>query len=289
MWVLVAGLIAGYVYLVRVVGPEAVGRGVPAVSRRNLVAFVAAMALLWFAADWPLHDLAEQYLYSAHMVQHMVLSYFVPPLALLATPEWLLRVLIGDGRVYRAVRWFARPVVAGVLFNGVVMITHVPALVNASGENGIVHYSLHVLIVVSSLLMWIPVCGPLPEARISAAGTMIYLFAQSFVPTVPAGWLTFAGGVVYGHYDHAVRVWGIGVTADQQLAGAIMKIGGSVFLWAIVVYLFFGRFMKNWEQQNAFRRVRMPDAEVTGHDEEVLTFDAVAKSFSQSTAPSEPR
>jgi len=289
VWVLVAGLIAGYVYLVRVVGPEAVGRGVPAVTRRNLVAFVAAIALLWFAADWPLHDLAEQYLYSAHMVQHMVLSYFVPPLALLATPEWLLRVLFGDGRVYRVVRWFARPVVAGVLFNGVVMITHVPALVNASAQNGIVHYSLHVLIVVSSLLMWIPVCGPLPEARISAAGTMIYLFAQSFVPTVPAGWLTFAEGVVYGHYDHAVRVWGIGVTADQQLAGAIMKIGGSIFLWAIVVYLFFGRFMKNWEQQNAFRRVRMPDAEVTGHDEEVLTFDAVARSFSQSTAPTEPR
>jgi putative membrane protein len=133
------------------------------------------------------------------------------------------------------------------------------------------------------------VCGPLPEARLSAAGTMIYLFAQSFVPTVPAGWLTFAEGVVYDQYDHGVRVWGIGVTADQQLAGAIMKIGGSIFLWAIVVYLFFGRFMKNWEQQNNFRRIRVPDAEVTGHDEEVLTFDAVTERFERSPAPSEGR
>ena len=55
------------------------------------------MALLWAASDWPIHDLGEQYLYSAHMLQHMMLSYFLPPLALLATPEWLLRVLVGDG------------------------------------------------------------------------------------------------------------------------------------------------------------------------------------------------
>ena len=71
---------------------------------------------------------------------------------------------------------------------------------------------------------------------------MIYLFVQSVVPTVPAGWLTFADGVVYKHYDEPVRVWGISVTDDQQLAGAIMKIGGSMFLWAIIVFMFFKRF-----------------------------------------------
>ena len=50
------------------------------------------MVLLWAASDWPIHDIGEEYLYSAHMLQHMMLSYFLPPLALLATPEWLLRV-----------------------------------------------------------------------------------------------------------------------------------------------------------------------------------------------------
>jgi putative membrane protein len=38
------------------------------------------------------------------MLQHMMLSYFLPPLVLMATPEWLLRVLIGDGKLYRASR-----------------------------------------------------------------------------------------------------------------------------------------------------------------------------------------
>ena len=43
------------------------------------------------------------------------------------------------------------------------------------------------------------------------------------------------------HYDIPVRVWGLSVTTDQQLAGAIMKTGGSIFLWSIIVFLFFRR------------------------------------------------
>ena len=58
------------------------------------------MLVLWAASDWPVHDISEEYLYSVHMVQHMALSYFLPPLALMATPTWLARVVLGDGRVY---------------------------------------------------------------------------------------------------------------------------------------------------------------------------------------------
>ena len=61
------------------------------------------------------------------MLQHMMLSYFLPPLVLLATPAWLLRVLIGDGALYRVRRVvLTKPVVAGVVFNVVVMVTHIP-------------------------------------------------------------------------------------------------------------------------------------------------------------------
>ena len=111
---------------------------------------------------------------------------------------------------------------------------------NASVESGPLHYGLHVLVVTTSLLMWMPVVGPFPEFRIGPAGTTIYLFLQSVVPTVPAGWLVFAEGVVYKLYgEQPVRVWGISPTDDQQIAGAIMKVGGGMFLWTIVVYVFF--------------------------------------------------
>lgn len=288
VWLLVGFLTAAYVYMVRVIGPKAVPAGQPVVTRTNIGTFVAAMVLLWLASDWPLHDISEEYLYSAHMVQHMALSYFVPPLALMATPTWLARVLLGEGRVYRTVKWFAHPVVAGVLFNASVMILHIPMLVNESVQNGALHYLLHVMVVTTSLLMWMPVCGPVPEFRIGVAGAMIYLFLQSVVPTVPAAWLTFAEGVVYDAYDTPVRLWGISAVDDQQLAGAIMKTAGGLYLWAIVIYLFFNRFAKRFDESHDYkRRGRMPTAEITGNEEFPLTTADVERAFAESAAPPE--
>ena len=288
VWLLVGFLTGAYVYMVRVIGPKAVGAGRTVVTRTNIVTFVGAMVVLWLASDWPLHDISEEYLYSAHMVQHMALSYFVPPLALMATPPWLARILLGDGRLYRVVTWFAHPVVAGVLFNASVMILHIPLLVNESVQNGPLHYLLHVMVVSTSLLMWLPVCGPVPELRIGVAGAMIYLFLQSVVPTVPAAWLTFAEGVVYQAYDTPVRLWGISATDDQQLAGAIMKTAGGFYLWAIVIYLFFTKFAARHDESYDYRRRgRMPAAEITGHAELPLTTADVERAFAESVAPPE--
>lgn len=291
VWVLVAALTGAWVYMVKVVGPDAVAIGQPVVTRRNVIAFVAAMAMLWVASDWPIHDLGEGYLYSVHMFQHMMLSYFLPPLVLLATPEWLLRVLIGKGRAYAVLRWFCQPVVAGVIFNVAIIITHIPGVVNASvtSDGPWLHYSLHVMVVSASLLMWMPVCGPFRELQMGTGGKMIYLFLQSVVPTVPAGWLTFAEGSVYDAYDTPLRVWGISVTADQQLAGAIMKLGGSTFLWAIIVVLWFRRFASSYHDEHQYRRGRlMPTAEIVGRDEDPLTYDDVAKEFARVPATTEP-
>jgi putative membrane protein len=292
VWVLVAFLTAAYVYMVRAIGPKAVPPGQPVVTRLNITCFVGAMLMLWIASDWPVHDIGEEYLYSVHMLQHMMLSYFLPPLVLMATPEWLLRVLVGQGRLYRTLAFFTRPVIAAVIFNAVVIITHVPGVVTASVDNGPLHYSLHFVVVLASLLMWMPVVGPFPEMQISPLGKCIYLFIQSLVPTIPAAWLTFADGAVYRTYDQPVRVWGMSVVEDQQLAGAIMKTGGGIFLWTIIVFLFFKRFASSFEYGNTYRRGRpMPDAELTGDDtvdrEPPLTTADVERAFS-TTAPDDP-
>ena len=287
VWVLVGFLTGAYIYMVRVIGPKAVPAGQPAVSRRNIGCFVGAMVMLWVASDWPVHDIGEEYLYSVHMAQHMMLSYFLPPLVLMATPEWLLRVLVGNGRFYRVVVFFTRPVVAAVLFNAIVIVTHIPGVVAASVGSGPLHYSLHFAVVIFSLLMWMPVVGPFPELQISPIGKCIYLFIQSLVPTIPAAWLTFADGAVYKTYDQPIRVWGLSVVFDQQLAGAIMKTGGGIFLWAVIIYIFFKKFASGFEYGNTYRRPRpmIPDAELTGDsvvDEETpLTTADVEREFAQ--------
>ncbi|MEO5902112.1 MAG: cytochrome c oxidase assembly protein [Ilumatobacteraceae bacterium] len=254
VYLLVAFLIGAYVYMVREIGPSAVKPGEVVVTHRQIGCFVGAMVLLFAASTWPIHQIGEEYLYSVHMVQHMVLSYFMPPLVLMAMPEWLLRTLIGDGKAYRFLRRATKPVVAGLLFNAVIIVTHIPAVVNHSVQSAPEHYSLHFVVVLVSLLMWMPVVGPFPELQMAPAGKMIYLFAQSVVPVIPAAWLTFADGAVYKVYDEPVRVWGLTVTDDQQLAGAIMKIGGSAYLWGIVIFLWVKRFGTNWKEEATFRR-----------------------------------
>lgn len=245
IWVLIIGLLIAFVYAIRVVGPKVVPSG-EVISRKQIGTFSLMIFLLLISTDWPLHDIAEEYLYSMHMLQHTLLTYIIPPLALLATPEWLFRLLVGQGRTYRAIRFLTRPVIAAVTYNSVLLITHIPALVNRSAAGGPLHYSLHVLLVASALMLWTPVCGPAKEWRMSYGAMMIYLFCTSLVPSIPAGWLTFAEGSVYNHYDTPVRVWGMSVLSDQQLAGGIMKLGGSIFLWAIIITIFFTRFMKGF-------------------------------------------
>ncbi len=278
VWLLIIGIAAAYVYAIRVIGPRVVPVGMPRVTRRQIGCFVAGLALLWAVSDWPVHDLAEQYLYSVHMLQHMVLSYFMPPLILMSVPQWLARLLVGDAKTHRTMRWLTTPVVAGVAFNAWLMVTHIPTIVNLSSTNGVLHYCLHAILVATSLMMWMPLCGPLPEFHRGAGGQMIYLFAMSVVPTVPAGWLTFAEKAVYKIYDHPIRAFGMSVTDDQQAAGVIMKIGGSVFLWVLITRLFFKRFMAgSTPESQRFRRIE--DVVPLGQD---LTYGHVESAFATS-------
>ena len=116
VWLLVAGAIALRVYAGRVVGPKVVPAGTAPFRTRQTVAFVAAVAVLWVASDWPLHDIAEQRLYSAHMLQHLLLTMVMPPLFWLATPGWLARLVVRDGgRGQQVLSRLAKPVPALVI------------------------------------------------------------------------------------------------------------------------------------------------------------------------------
>ncbi|MDE0580824.1 MAG: cytochrome c oxidase assembly protein [Acidimicrobiia bacterium] len=240
VWIILLAAIAMAWYAARIIAPKAAPVGESPFARHHKLAFVGAMVLLWVASDWPMHDISEEYLYSVHMIQHLLITLVVPPLIWAAIPEWLARLaLSGDGSVGVWVRRLARPVAAGLLFNFMVAVSHIPWVVNTSVESGALHYFVHLLLFASAMAMWLPVCGPIPELHMREPGKMVYLFLMSVVPTVPGGFLTFAQGAVYSAYDHDVRLWGIGLQADQQAAGLIMKLVGGMYLWTWIGVLFF--------------------------------------------------
>ncbi|HEX2142722.1 MAG TPA: cytochrome c oxidase assembly protein, partial [Candidatus Limnocylindria bacterium] len=266
VWLLVGGLVGLYAYAARVIGPKVVPAGVPSVTRSQWRWFGGGIVLLWVAADWPVHDIGEQHLYLVHMAQHTVLTLLIPPMLLMATPEWLARLVLGRGRVDHWVHTLARPIPAAIAFNALALLSHWQVVVNTASQNGLFHYGMHTAIVVSAFLLWIPVCGPLPELRISMPAQMLYLFVTSIVPTVPGAWLVFAEGAVYSVYDIPDRLWGVSVTSDQQVAGAIMKLGAGTYLWVIIAVLFF-----TWASRHAAAE-QVPSVRAAGG---TLTWDQV--------------
>jgi len=167
--------------------------------RRKKRFFIGGIAVLWLGADWPIHDLAEHYLYSAHMVQHMLFSFVAAPLLIAGMPVWLLRRYLRIRPIRVVFRFFTRPLVALLVFNGVLLFIHWPAVVTLSvtASSAWPHFGLHVLLVLSSLCMWWPVLSPLPEMPpLPAPGQMLYLFLQSLAPSIPASGLTFTDDAV---------------------------------------------------------------------------------------------
>ena len=239
VWLIVGMLAAGYAIALTRLGPR-LAPARPVATRFQVACFTLGLLAVWVASDWPIHDIAEGYNYSIHMVQHLTFVMVAAPLLLLGTPAWLLRWALQPPAVLRTVRVLARFVPALVLFNLVLIVTHWPWMVNQSLNSAVVHFTLHAVLFVSSLIVWLPVVSPLPEIpRLQPVLRMLYLFAWSVVPTVPASFLTFGSAPLYKFYENVPHLFGLSTLEDQQLAGLIMKIGAGLLLWLIIAVVFF--------------------------------------------------
>ena len=220
-------------------GPGVLPEGETACTRRQTRLLITGVATLWMFSDWPVHDLAEGYLYSVHMVQHSVYTLVLPPLFVLGTPPWLWRRLLRP--VMRPFRRLAQPWVAIVVFSAVTVATHLPAFVTAAVRSGPAHLGQHVALVLAAVLVWWPLLSPLPETpRLRApVHQMVYVFAQSLVPSVVGSALIWAQGVPYRIYEEFPRLWGIDALDDQRWAGTIMEVveGGLLIGFMVVVFL----------------------------------------------------
>ncbi len=238
-WLLLGSVAAGYLFAIRR-HDRVLAEGQEPTPRRKVRLFLSGMAVLWIGAGWPIHDLAERYLYFVHMIQHMLFSTVAAPLLLAGTPAWMLRRVLRQRVIAQLARLLVRPVIAFILFTSVLLLMHWPAVVEASVGNEYLHFGLHLLLVSTSVIMWWPVVSPLPELPpLSAPGQMLYLFFLSLAPTIPASFLTFGHRPLYEVYASFPRIWGIPVLRDQLIAGLIMKLIGGFILWGVIAVIFF--------------------------------------------------
>jgi len=237
VWLLLGGIWIAYLLAVRNHPMTPAER---ADRRRRTTLFSIGMATLFVGADWPIHDLAEGYLYSVHMLQHMLFTLVAPPLLIAGIPAWMWRRLLRPRPLFVAFRFLTRPVVALVLFNGLLLFTHWPEIVRISVTSELAHFSLHLALFSAAMIAWWPVMSPLVELpSLSPPGQIMYLFIQSLAPTIPASFLTFGHTLLYPVYGTFPRIWGISALTDQLIAGLFMKIVGGLILWGFIAVIFF--------------------------------------------------
>jgi putative membrane protein len=210
----------------------------PSIAQR--ISFTAGIAVIMLSLNGPLHELADNYLFSAHMVQHLLLTLLMPPLLLYGCPDWLLRKIINKTVGLSVARVITHPLIAFGIYNVVFAGWHMPMFYGWALENHNVHIVQHLMFMSSAVLVWWPVLDPVPElVRMPSPVRMLYLFALSIPMSIVSALITLSADVLYTWYSAAPRLWNFPALDDQQLGGAIMWVPGALVFWTAISVIFY--------------------------------------------------
>ncbi|MFO0944487.1 MAG: cytochrome c oxidase assembly protein [Planctomycetota bacterium] len=205
------------------------------------LSFLGGLVALFLALASPI-EAAASLLFADHMIQHLLLMMVAPPLLLLGSPllpmVWgmprilqtaVVGPLLRSRSVRRLLRFLSHPVVAWSAFVLSTWFWHVPRVYELALLSPRWHYFEHVVFFTTALLFWWPVVQPYPSrARWSRWLMIPYLLAADLQNTLLSALFAFSGRAVYSHYDAVPRLWGISAVRDQEIAGALMWIPGSI-------------------------------------------------------------
>lgn len=258
-WVVVPLLALHWLYgrgVARLWRRAGVGRGI---SVARVASFAAGEAMLVLALVWPFDALGET-LFSAHMIQHMLLAVAAPPLLILGAPlAPMLWALPAPWRSPVAGVLAARPLAGPLAFLTLPSVAtllqmvalwgwHAPGAFEAARFNDIVHTIEHVCFLGTALLFWWAVIhsgrhGPMGRP-LAAFWTLVTVVAGGLLGAL----LTFAPRQLYPSYGDAASLWGMSALDDQQLAGLIMWIpAGTVHLVTGVILV--GLWLRRLERE----------------------------------------
>jgi cytochrome c oxidase assembly factor CtaG len=216
----------------------------------RLGVFLLGLAIIWFSIASPLDGFADALL-SAHMIEHLLLMSFVPPLLLLGYPvvpllrglprgitTHLLGPLIRINALRRLAHFLTTPLVAWLMMNLIFIGWHIPGAYDFALEHEHWHEFEHACFLGSALLFWFPLILPWP-ARQRYAGwhLLIYLVSSDIVNTALSAFLAFCDRPVYGYYLREPNPFHIDPLTDQVTGAVIMWVLGSTIFLVPAFYI----------------------------------------------------
>ncbi|WP_400162544.1 cytochrome c oxidase assembly protein [Brevibacillus sp. TJ4] len=220
--------------------------------------FVSALILFYAAEGSPIQYYGHHYLFSVHMLQQSILYFALPPLVLLAMPEWLLERIFRPKPLRVLLNGMTHPLVAALLFNSLFSFYHMPFIFDGAMANHTLMSVYHFILVATAFGMWWPIVSPLSDNKHQLAGLkkVAYIFANGVLITPACALIIFANEPLYQHYINApvMFLWQ-DPFGDQRLGGIIMKLMQEAVYGSVLAYVFY-----NW-----YKREKQDDLPMEQH------------------------
>lgn len=205
--------------------------------------FVFGLVVLWLSLDWPIGALGAGYLASVHMLQFLLMALVAPPLLLMGPSRDALAWLDRSETLPSLIRRMVSPVPALVIFTAIVLLTHLPPIVDVLMATQLGSMAIDILWIFAGCVFWWPVVLDVPrQPRFTYPVKMGYLvLGVMFSPIMfgLAAFLAYSTTPLYGVFELAPPLPGISSHHDHQLAGVLMSVGGAVVAFTGLSVIFF--------------------------------------------------
>ena len=241
-------------------------------SLPRAVVYVLGVGILCLSLVSPLDPLGDTYLFSAHMLQHLLLILVVSPLLLLGLTPERVADWVKSPYVRRAADVLGSPAMGWCSNMLMMLVWHLPVLYNAANRSVSVHIVEHLCFLVTGCMFWWPIFTPLRAERMRPGSAMLYLFGAAVVSTLLGILITFLPVGLYEPYLHPVdelgalglirNTWGISAVEDQKLAGLLMWVPGCM-IYFVVMLLELGRWFQTPEADKQALRAAQESPQTT--------------------------
>ena len=214
-------------------------------QRWRPVLFFSGLLITFVALQSPIDRGGDLYLFSMHMVQHMLLMMVAPPLLLLGIAG--ARPAPRERHTALRTIWWAvtRPWPAVAIFNAVLLFWHIPSLYDTTLTTVPVHIIEHLSFIGAGVLLWWGVVDPIRDERTVTISSLTKIAALSIAgipPTILGIVFALAPAPIYSFYVQAPRLWGLSALTDQQYGGGIMLGGGNIVYFIAIIVVFMRLF-----------------------------------------------
>ena len=236
VWALLGVLAIWYLYFIRL-----------GMRKRGVPWYFGGLVVIFIALDSPIAVLGEHYLFSAHMLQHMLLEFVAAPMLVGGLPREDLERVFSTRWGRPLLRFFSQPLLAFVMGIGTLWVWHLPPAFEAVLHSDIVHIGMHLSFIFTGAWFWLPILSRLPQLRLKPLPRLVMLFTGALLNSLLGIILTFSSPTMYPTYQAGVdpyhvlpiirQQWGFSSAFDQAFGGVLMWVLGGIIFLSFISYV----------------------------------------------------